>query len=398
MRKLVAPLRILLLALLWPTAAVLVAHLWPGLLFDWFSFVELILLGLAVAASLLAVSFSQWRVTAAGVLLLTAWAGLRFTDVPASVTLVPILALAVMPWLRERGITGPPVILCAATVLVAIGLLLHTASSDRVLWALQYAVSLPVTELPVVTLLAGLGSLALLVRIGILCSAPDTGLTGALAALIPVSLAPALDASALAAFVGATLALWTGLLMHVWRMAYLDELTRLPNRRALEERLKRLPGRWSVAMVDIDHFKQFNDQFGHDTGDQVLRRVATVISGVRGRGRAYRYGGEEFAIVFPHRDMERAAQALEKVRQAVRAEPFRVRGGQREGPARRGKAKPRDTRRITISIGLACGTAEVRAALEAADQALYSAKESGRDRLVTADTPAPRSPSAAVPG
>ena len=82
-------------------------------------------------------------------------------------------------------------------------------------------------------------------------------------------------------------------------MAYDDELTGLPARRALNEALTRLRGVYTVAMVDIDHFKRFNDEHGHDVGDQLLRMVGARVGEVRGGGRAFRYGGEEFAVLFP---------------------------------------------------------------------------------------------------
>jgi len=73
----------------------------------------------------------------------------------------------------------------------------------------------------------------------------------------------------------------------------------LPSRRALIERLPSLGRRYTVAMVDVDHFKNFNDTYGHDAGDQVLRMVASRLGEVSGGGTAFRYGGEEFTILFP---------------------------------------------------------------------------------------------------
>ena len=82
-------------------------------------------------------------------------------------------------------------------------------------------------------------------------------------------------------------------------LAYHDELTSLPARRAFNDALLRLEAPYTVAVVDIDHFKKFNDTYGHETGDQVLRLVAAKLAGVTGGGRAYRVGGEEFSILFP---------------------------------------------------------------------------------------------------
>ena len=77
-------------------------------------------------------------------------------------------------------------------------------------------------------------------------------------------------------------------------MAYQDELTSLPGRRALKEYLLKLGNEYTIAMLDIDHFKKFNDTHGHDVGDQVLRMVASKLVGFSGGGKAFRYGGEEF--------------------------------------------------------------------------------------------------------
>jgi len=81
--------------------------------------------------------------------------------------------------------------------------------------------------------------------------------------------------------------------------AYLDDLTGLPGRRALNENLARLEGNYSIAMVDIDFFKQFNDTYGHNVGDEVLKFISVIIKNVSGGGKAFRYAGEEFTILFP---------------------------------------------------------------------------------------------------
>jgi diguanylate cyclase (GGDEF)-like protein len=136
--------------------------------------------------------------------------------------------------------------------------------------------------------------------------------------------------------------------------------------------------------LDVDHFKKFNDQWGHDVGDQVLRRVATALAGVSGRGRAFRYGGEEFAIVFPHDDLGRAGDALETVRARIADTPFRIRG-QRSGAEERGKKTDSPEHTITVSAGLARGEGDAAVTFKRADDALYKAKKKGRNRLVRAD-------------
>ena len=165
-------------------------------------------------------------------------------------------------------------------------------------------------------------------------------------------------------------------------LAYQDGLTALPARRALTEALQRLAGQYTVAMVDVDHFKKFNDEYGHDVGDQVLRMVASRLAQVEGGGRAYRYGGEEFAIVFPGKEVEDALPHLEAVREAVAASTFTIRRRIR----RKGSKATRRRREasITVSIGVAAKNhrhANPDQVIRAADQALYGAKEAGRNRV-----------------
>lgn len=102
-----------------------------------------------------------------------------------------------------------------------------------------------------------------------------------------------------------------------YQMAFRDELTGLPGRRALNERMQRLGRSYVIAMTDVDHFKKFNDTHGHDVGDQVLRLVASRLSKVTGGGRAYRYGGEEFALVFAGKTAEECVPHVEAVREMI---------------------------------------------------------------------------------
>lgn len=171
-----------------------------------------------------------------------------------------------------------------------------------------------------------------------------------------------------------------------YAMAYHDELTGLPARRALRDELAQIEGVFTIAMIDVDHFKRFNDDHGHDAGDQVLRLVATCLSRIGGGGRAFRYGGEEFAVLFRGKNVIESAPYLERLREAVAESAFMVRGPKR--PRRKPKS-PRGrggkTRRIvvTVSIGAAHsrGTAAPTDVLKAADRALYRAKEGGRNRV-----------------
>lgn len=191
-----------------------------------------------------------------------------------------------------------------------------------------------------------------------------------------------------------------------YSMAYHDELTGLPARRAFNEALLALPDPYAIAIVDIDHFKQFNDTYGHETGDQVLRLVAAKLALVTGGGKAYRCGGEEFALVFPGMSVPEVTPHLELVRQTIENAAFRVRGGERRfsprktdrrkvqvrkgrlsRPSSRSPARSRGAISVTVSIGVAEPSTKIRdidRVIGAADQALYRAKANGRNRVEVA--------------
>ena len=189
-------------------------------------------------------------------------------------------------------------------------------------------------------------------------------------------------------FSAAALALTSGLLRSSHEMAFRDDLTGLLGRRALNEKMRSLRKSYSIAMLDIDHFKKFNDDHGHDVGDDVLKLVATKINKVGGGGVPYRYGGEEFAIIFAGKRLEFCKPHLEAVRLAIdnysialRDETTRPQSRQ-EGTAKRGKNKKRKAVSVTASIGLAERNEEnnkPEQVLKTADNALYKAKRSGRN-------------------
>ncbi len=174
-----------------------------------------------------------------------------------------------------------------------------------------------------------------------------------------------------------------------YSLAYHDELTGLPGRRALNEALHRLGDSYTVAMVDVDHFKKFNDQHGHVAGDQVLRMVAANLERIVGGAKAFRYGGEEFLLLFPGKSVSNAIPSLDALRKAIAASDFTLRGKDRphkkpETPKPAGS--PRKKTSITVSIGIAERDAhhsQPIQVIQAADRALYRAKEGGRNRLCT---------------
>ncbi|OBS08726.1 GGDEF domain-containing protein [Acidihalobacter prosperus] len=161
------------------------------------------------------------------------------------------------------------------------------------------------------------------------------------------------------------------------REARIDMLTSLPNRRALDERLEEEAARadrngdvFAIALVDVDHFKQINDRYGHASGDRALQIIAKLLrmklrrSDVLGR-----WGGEEFLVLFPATTLEAAREIAERVRAALSAAPTHFKGEQV---------------RLTASFGLAVWGGEkdaVPALVERADKALYAAKQAGRDAV-----------------
>lgn len=168
-------------------------------------------------------------------------------------------------------------------------------------------------------------------------------------------------------------------------LAYRDDLTTMPSRRALNQLALSLGRKYTVAMLDIDHFKKFNDTYGHDVGDQVLKLVATQIKEVTDGGKAFRYGGEEFTIVFPRKEQQQVIEALESVRQSIADYEIVIRNPVRSNKEARQSVRNNDlkTVRVTISIGVASREhkQEFNEVLKVADQALYRAKKKGRNNV-----------------
>ncbi|MEN8164216.1 MAG: GGDEF domain-containing protein, partial [Acidobacteriota bacterium] len=144
------------------------------------------------------------------------------------------------------------------------------------------------------------------------------------------------------------------LIRESYRMAFIDELTDLPGRRAFREMLEKLGSKYVIAMVDVDHFKKFNDTYGHDAGDEVLRLLSSKLKGVTGGGKPFRYGGEEFCVVFPGSTLTDAKEHLEELRKAVSDKRFALRKQERRKRKKRASKKSKNRHvRVTISIGYA---------------------------------------------
>ena len=170
----------------------------------------------------------------------------------------------------------------------------------------------------------------------------------------------------------------------VRREALLDPLTKVHNRKAFDDGLLRAVAQAAesgkplcLMLIDIDHFKRFNDTWGHQTGDQVLRLVAmTVKSNIKGRDIAARYGGEEFAAILPDTDLAGALHVADNIRRAIQAKELLKRSTNEK------------LGRVTASFGVAMlrpsdGPSTL---IERADRCLYAAKRAGRNAVIGEET------------
>lgn len=170
-----------------------------------------------------------------------------------------------------------------------------------------------------------------------------------------------------------------------YRMAYVDELTDLPGRRALNETLNKLGSKYVLAMLDVDHFKKFNDTYGHDAGDDVLRLLGNRLKSVTGGGKPFRYGGEEFTLVFAGMSLSEVSEHLEKLRENVANNKFTLRKQERRTKRKRKRSSKKVSQRdvkVTISIGYAERNDKAKTpnqVLKLSDKALYKAKRKGRN-------------------
>ena len=313
----------------------------------------------------------------------------------ALVVLVPLnlAALAILP---ERGTLNRHGALRLGAILLQAALTAWVAAAgqaDFVDWAYQKFLDpapFSAGRIPQLGIaLIGLGLLVTMAAALTTRSAVNAALAGAIVAFAIAAHVPTASLTFSVFTAMAELMVTVAVLQDTFRMAFRDELTGIPSRRALNETLAGLGRTYTVAMVDVDHFKNFNDTYGHDLGDQVLKMIAAHIAGVGGGGKAFRYGGEEFTIVFSGKDIEMALPHLEALREeiesyrlALRAtgRPKKAKGGKRQRGGWRGKKAVS----VTVSMGVAerdDRLATPQAVIEAADRALYRAKDQGRNRV-----------------
>ncbi len=356
-----------------------------GLEPDMLAWLERLAPALLVAGLLLAWRFHRSGPMYAATALLAVWAGLRFPPAGPEASLLAGALMLVLPLnlLLFAGVGRHPqlrswgMFVLAAQALALAALLRGAPESlARVL----QAAPLVLASLPVPQLVAGVWLLAGLALLARQLSGRGTGLWSLLAAgwgLVELNTTGNLGFG----FSLAGCLLLVELVEMSYRLAYRDELTGLPGRRALAEALDRLPRRAALAMCDIDHFKKLNDRYGHANGDLCLQWIARQLERASGGGRAFRFGGEEFAMLFPGLSAAQAVPHLEAMCAGIRAEKLQL------TPKRGGPAKPVG---ITLSIGVAelqSHGSDPRAVLKVADEALYQAKRQGRNKVCEARLP-----------
>ena len=340
----------------------------------------------------------------------------------AVAVLIPLNFIFVA-FVRERGLALPSVashiallffesvfvaVICRPGELVAPAII-HNPILGR---AGSHANSLP--QVAIILFVIAFG--VLLVRFVRQHKPVESGLLWSLASVFCGLLAGGVNKTGNAFFATAGLILVSSIIENTYALAYQDELTGLPSRRAYTDALPGLVAPYSIAVVDIDHFKNFNDTYGHETGDEVLRLVARRLAEVGGGGRAFRVGGEEFSILFTGKPMKEVVAHLEALRATIEASSFRVRSARERraaprGPDRRNTSRTKAPSKkaaarklpertdgdlsVTVSIGVAEPTAktrEVEEVIHFADKALYRAKRGGRNRVEASNSTRSRTP------
>lgn len=176
-----------------------------------------------------------------------------------------------------------------------------------------------------------------------------------------------------------------------YSLVFYDTLTEVLSRRALEHELLKLGSRkYAIAMIDLDFFKKINDRHGHDIGDEVLKMVASILKNTLNRAKIFRYGGEEFVVLFTGKGYNEIMAQLELARKTIEQRPFIIRSENRpaEKPDKPGEySKGKEIINITVSMGLAQKTNLLKTSydvIKKADEALYKSKSCGRNCITSA--------------
>ena len=364
-----------------------------------------------VAALALSLRFRSLRIIFGSVVLLLAHYALK-TKSPGlhlvqgkmafeAIALLVPLDFILLTFIPERNLTREHFVGISAVLFFQSTFVAVFARPDQPDWSWlhfsfihSYHLRLPQPAL--LTFVVALGTL--LWRVLRFGKAIDHGMLWSLLAVCMGLEAGGVSAQGTSYFAMSGLILASSIVESSYSLAYRDELTGLHSRRAFNDATSGMKHPYAVAAVDIDHFKSINDTYGHDTGDQVLRLVASRLASVTGGGNAYRVGGEEFTILFPGRNSEEIFQHLELLRMNIESCSFRLRrgGDRRKTPReveRRAAGKTKISKRansaalsVTVSIGIAESRprAAIEKVIELADRALYTAKQSGRNRIEVA--------------
>jgi diguanylate cyclase (GGDEF)-like protein len=347
----------------------------------------IIVAGLSIRFSRSSVFFYVLLVVIANVILRAGWASdaLGYGLLSAFLPLL-LLTLTVLP---DRGIFSVKAI-PAYVILILVGVFSIIIVMTSPAWATQIVLAdwLPVkyfdwTGQSQTVLIISFATLYILLTLCILNPSLHIAAGFGVLFMLIAELHYGSDDRSLNVFGSAALLMCLyAILQETWRMAYLDELTGLPGRRALSDKFRRISGTYTIAMLDVDHFKKFNDAYGHDAGDAVLRMIAGKMSKVSGGGQSYRYGGEEFAIVFTGKDSRESVRYLDALREAIASKTFIIRRvGRRDHDATTIPVKNNSVT-VTVSIGFADSSGSKIPpwdVLKQSDKALYRAKGKGRN-------------------
>jgi len=347
----------------------------------------IIVVGLSIRFSRSSVFFYVLLVVIANVVLRLGWASTELGNGLLSISL-PILLL-VLTVLPDRGIFSVKAISAYAILLLIVAFSITVVITSPA-WATQIVLTdwLPVkyfdwTGQSQTVLIVSFATLYILLTLCILNPSLHMSAGFGVLFMLIAELHYGHHSRSLNVFGSAALLMCLyAIMQETWRMAYLDELTGLPGRRALGEKFRKISGLYTVAMLDVDHFKKFNDTYGHDAGDAVLRMIAAKMSKVSGGGQSYRYGGEEFSIVFTGKDSREAVRHLETLREAIASKPFVIRRARRRDSSAPVKPVDNNSVTVTVSIGFADSGGNKTSpwdVLKLSDQALYRAKGKGRN-------------------
>mgnify|MGYP003635918227 CR=1 FL=1 len=283
--------------------------------------------------------------------------GLAFLRI-ATLYLIPV-NLLVLGFTAERGVLNPRGIARMLVLGLQLFVMLMLAGKADVGAALFDVLNYQVIDTG--SFMADMPQPALIlsiISVGVLLILHRPLETSFAAAIIAIAVATVMGPGFIKyGYLAATGVVLAGLAQEAWRMAFVDDLTGLPGRRALGHALAELGSQYAIAMLDVDHFKKFNDTYGHDVG---------------GGGKAFRYGGEEFTVVFAGRNVDKAHEPLEALRERIAAIKIT--------PPDKNKAVS-----VTISVGLSERNDDITdpwAILKQADEKLYAAKQAGRNRVV----------------